>query len=110
MFVRAIAVFFCATVLYFACASSEAAAQQQAYGRQWGRTYSIEDWNRYYHYPYKYYPQNYQSQDYYRAMSNPGQQYPKEMQIPAQYDKSWQNYFPVPRKYHFGRHFNLDIL
>ena len=35
------------------------AQAQQAFDRQWGHSYSTQDWNRMYHYPYVYYPQNF---------------------------------------------------
>ena len=31
----------------------------QAFGKQWAHSYSSHDWNRFYHYPYVFYPQNY---------------------------------------------------
>ena len=99
----------CAAALYVAFSSSQAAAQQ-GFGRTWGNTNSVQDWQRYYHYPYQYYPQNYQSPEYYKASADPTNRYPMEMRVPQQYDKSWQNYYPVPRKYHFGHHFKLDVL
>ena len=43
------------------------AQAEQAYGRQWGRNYSTQDWNRFYHYPYVFYPQNFWGNDYYRS-------------------------------------------
>ena len=43
------------------------AQAQQAFGRQWGRSYSTQDWNRFYHYPYVYYPQNFWGADDYRS-------------------------------------------
>lgn len=64
------------------------------------------DWQRFYNYPYVYYPQNFQrlpeSYDhmYYR--------YPVQKQIPV-YNKSWHNFYPSPRPYHSGHHFILDV-
>ncbi|NUQ62268.1 MAG: calmodulin-binding protein [Pirellulales bacterium] len=86
---------------------SEASAQQ-AFDRQWGRTYSTQDWNRFYHYPYVYYPQNFWSADYYRSSEDLYYRYPPEMRIPV-YNKNWQNYYPASRKYHQGHHFILDV-
>lgn len=64
------------------------------------------DWQRFYNYPYVYYPQNFQrlpeSYDhlYYR--------YPVQKQIPV-YNKSWHNFYPSERPYHSGHHFILDV-
>lgn len=87
--------------------SANQADAQQAYGRQWGRTYSTQDWNRFYHYPYVYYPANFYSADYYRSSEDLYHRYPPEMQIPV-YNKAWQNYYPQGRRYHKGHHFILD--
>lgn len=73
------------------------AQAQQAYGRQWGHSYSTQDWNRMYHYPYVYYPQNYWGPDYYRSSEDLYHRYPQEMRIPV-YHKQWQNYYPQHRK------------
>ena len=54
---------------------------QQAFGQQWGQSYRTQDWNRFYHYPYVYYPQNFWSADYYRSSDNLYYRYPPEMQI-----------------------------
>jgi hypothetical protein len=93
--------------LWLAMGVSEAQAQQ-AFNRQWGRTYSTQDWNRFYHYPYVYYPQNFWGQDYYRSSESLYYRYPQEMRIPA-YNKAWQNYYPESRRYHSGHHFSLDV-
>jgi hypothetical protein len=71
--------------------------KQQAFGRQWGNSYSSQDWNRMYHYPYVYYPQNFWGSDYYRSSQNMYNRYPPEMQIPV-YNKQWQNDYPTYRK------------
>ena len=84
------------------------AQAEQAFGRQWGRTYTTQDWNRFYHYPYVYYPQNFWGSDYYRSSDSLYYRYPPEMQIPV-YNNRWQNYYPVPQRYHQGHHFILDI-
>ena len=73
------------------------AQAQQAYGRQWGRSYSTQDWNRMYHYPYVYYPQNFWGPDYYRSSEDLYHRYPAEMRIPV-YHKQWHNYYPQLRK------------
>ena len=64
------------------------------------------DWQRFYYYPYVYYPQNFrrlpESYDhmYYR--------YPVEKQIPI-YRQDWHNFSPSERPYHSGHHFILDV-
>ena len=113
LFVAAIAVF---------CVNSVQA--EQAYGRQWGRNYTTQDWNRLYHYPYVYYPQNFWGQDYYRSSEDMYYRYPQEMRIPV-YNRQWHNYYPQHRqnmpyhqhqlhpkynsgvKFHSGKHFIL---
>jgi len=64
------------------------------------------NWQRFYYYPYVYYPHNYQTQPesydhlYYR--------YPTERRIPV-YNKDWHNFYPSERPYHWGHHFILDV-
>ncbi len=82
----------CAAAMLVAFAAKDARAQQ-AYGRQWGNTYSTQDWNRLYHYPYVYYPQNFWGNDYYRSSESMYYRYPPEMRIPV-YNKQWQNFYP----------------
>ncbi len=83
--------------------------QQQAYGRQYAPHTTAQDYNRFMHYPYVYYPQNFWSQEYYRSSQDPYNRYPAEMRIP-QYDKRWMNYYPEQRRYHMGHHFFLDVM
>jgi hypothetical protein len=104
---RTLVVLVAAAALVTLFSASEVQAQQ-AYGRQWGRTYSTQDWNRFYHYPYVYYPQNFWAADYYRSSEDLYYRYPPEMQIPV-YNTRWQNFYPEPRLYHSGHHFDLDI-
>jgi hypothetical protein len=86
---------FAAVVLaVFSVADAQA---QQAFDRQWGRTYSTQDWNRMYHYPYVYYPQNFWGHDYYRSSEDMYYRYPPEMRVPV-YHKQWQNFYPEFRK------------
>ena len=73
------------------------AQAQQAYGRQWGHSYSSQDWNRMYHYPYVYYPQNFWGRDYYRSSEDMYNRYPPEMRIPV-YHKQWQSFYPEHRQ------------
>jgi hypothetical protein len=94
-----------ALVAVIAVADAQA---EQAYGRQWGRTYSTQDWNRFYHYPYVYYPQNFWGSDYYRSAEDLYFRYPPEMRIPV-YNSKWQNFYPKAERYHQGDHNKLDI-
>src|SRR5205823_3963871 len=66
-----------------AALSATRAEAQQAYGRQWGSSYSTRDWNRFYHYPYVYYPQNFWSKEYYQSSDNLYYRYPPEMRVPV---------------------------
>ncbi|HEX3870694.1 MAG TPA: calmodulin-binding protein [Pirellulales bacterium] len=84
------------------------AEAQQAFGRSWGASLSPQDWDRFYHYPYVYYPQNFYGRDYYKSAESLYFRYPQEMRIPV-YNKSWQNYYPQARRYHQGAHFLLDV-
>jgi hypothetical protein len=88
--------------------SPATAEAQQAYGRSWGGSMNTQDWNRFYHYPYVYYPQNYYGNEYTKSAQDMYYRYPQEMRIPV-YNKSWQNYYPEPRLYHSGAHFLLDV-
>ena len=63
------------------------------------------DWNRFYHYPYVYYPHNFQSPQEYNSLYN---RYPQSRQIPV-YNKDWYNFYPTERPYHMGHHFILDV-
>lgn len=98
----------CVLGLWAAMPAAEVQAQPQAYGQQWGRTYNTEDWQRFYHYPYVYYPQNFYGPDYYQSQEDLYYRYPPEMRIPV-YNKKWHNYYPQHRKYHRGHHFVLDV-
>jgi hypothetical protein len=100
-----LALLFAVCLVSLFCASD--AQAQQAFDRQWGRTYGTQDWNRLYHYPYVYYPQNFYGPDYYRSADDMYFRYPPEMQIPV-YNKAWQNEYPQPRRYQQGHHFILD--
>lgn len=103
---RMIAMLLLAAALVAVFSASEAMAQQ-AYSRQWGRTYNTQDWNRFYHYPYVYYPQNFWGPDYYRSSEDLYHRYPPEMRVPV-YNRQWHNYYPQGRRYHKGHHFQLD--
>jgi hypothetical protein len=92
-------------------ASTPAEAQfpgQQAYGRQWGYSAATPDWNRFYHYPYVWYPQNFYADGYYQSANDLYYRYPQEMRVPV-YNRRWQNDYPKSRRYHQGHHFHLDV-
>ena len=74
----------------------------------WGGAQSSRDCNRFYHYPYVYYPQNFKGDEYYRSSDSMYHRYPREMQIPV-YNRHWHNYYPSSRRYHWGHHFILDV-
>ncbi len=80
----------------------------KAFGQSWGNLGNSRDCNRFYHYPYVFYPQNFQSSDYYRSSDSMYYRYPPEMQIPV-YNRNWHNYYPSPRRYHSGHHFLTDV-
>ena len=81
---------------------------QQAFGRVWGQGQTVQDWRRFYHYPYVYYPKNFWGNEYFRSANDLYYRYPREMRIPV-YNRKWQNYYPQERIYHQGHHFILDI-
>ncbi|MFN0199770.1 MAG: hypothetical protein ACKVT0_23700 [Planctomycetaceae bacterium] len=64
------------------------------------------DWNRFYYYPYVYYPHNYQRPQgsfdhlYYR--------YPAERRIPV-FNKDWHNFYLMEKPYYRGHHDILDV-
>jgi hypothetical protein len=103
---RTVLVLLCAGALW--ALTGKTAQAEQAFNRQWGRTYSTQDWNRMYHYPYVYYPQNFWGADYYRSAEDMYYRYPPEMRIPV-YNKAWHNYYPQPRRYQEGHHFIMDV-
>jgi hypothetical protein len=88
--------------------TQSAQAQDRAFGRSWGSDYTSQDYSRFYHYPYVYYPHNYWGNEYFRSADNMYYRYPAEMRIPV-YNRDWQNYYPSPRRYHWGHHFILDV-
>ena len=89
-------------------ASAAQAQQPMAYGQTWGGHYGNHDWERFYHYPYVYYPQNFWGNEYYRSDNSLYFRYPPEMRVPV-YNKKWHNYYPEGRRYHWGHHFMLDV-
>ena len=100
---------FLACSLFINVAESNAQEmQQRAYGRVWGSQNNVRDWERFYHYPYVYYPQNFWGNEYYRSSESMYYRYPQEMRVPV-YNKGWHNYYPSGRRYHWGHHFRLDV-
>ncbi|MGL4594528.1 MAG: calmodulin-binding protein [Thermoguttaceae bacterium] len=97
----------CIAAFAFLAAPSETSAQQ-GYGQQWAGAANAPDWQRFYYYPYVYYPQNFYTPEYFQSSQDMYNRYPAEMQVPA-YNKDWMNYYPSTRKYHSGAHFKLDI-
>ena len=63
------------------------------------------DWNRFYHYPYVYYPRNFKAPVEYDSLYY---KYPVERRIPV-YRTDWHNFYPRNRPYHSGHHFLLDV-
>lgn len=105
---RAMLALACAVCFSAFLSGSQAQAQERAYGRVWGGVYGQHDWNRFYHYPYVYYPQNFWGNEYYRSSQDLYFRYPPEMRVPV-YNKQWHNYYPEARRYHWGHHFMLDV-
>ena len=105
---RAIWTLVCVSVICAAWSAQPAQAQQRAYGQVWGQQYGPRDWERFYHYPYVFYPQNYWGNEYYRSRESLYYRYPPEMRVPV-YNKQWHNYYPAGRRYHWGHHFQLDV-
>lgn len=106
MFRRLVMALVCAATL--ASLAGVAKADPRAYGRVWGGAASNRDYERFYHYPYVYYPQNFWGNEYYRSSEDMYYRYPQEMQIPV-YNKKWHNYYPEGRRFHQGHHFMLDV-
>ena len=98
----------CVIVMGVVSTASTAEAQERAYGRKWGSQYSRMDWERFYHYPYVYYPQNFYGSEYYRSSEDLYYRYPTEMRIPT-YNRMWHNEYPQERRYHQGHQFILDV-
>ena len=88
--------------------SGSAEAQQNVYGAVWGGQQSMNNLDRFYHYPYVYYPHNFYSNNYYRSSDSLYHRYPTEMRVPV-YNRDWYNYYPAPRRYHWGHHFITDV-
>ena len=78
--------------------ATDAQAQDRAYSRVWGGQYGRTDWERFYHYPYVWYPQNFWGHEYYRSSEDLYFRYPPEMVkgfqgadrwLPIDYKKDW---------------------
>ena len=95
-------------ILCLSLSTTAVQAQQRAYNRVWGGAYGNTDWERFYHYPYVFYPQNFWGHEYYRSSEDLYYRYPPEMRIPV-YNKKWHNYYPSDRLYHSGHQFITDI-
>ena len=65
----------------------------------------VADWQRFYHYPYVYYPHSFRKPQQYNSLYY---KYPQEMRIPV-YRKDWYNFYPTEKLYHSGNHFKLDV-
>ena len=63
------------------------------------------DWQRFYYYPYVYYPHNFEPP---RSYDHMYYRYPQDRRIPV-YNKSWHNFYPSERPYHKGHHFIMDV-
>jgi hypothetical protein len=63
------------------------------------------DWQRFYYYPYVYYPSNFQKPVQYDHMYY---RYPPARQIPV-YNTAWHNFYPEPHPWHQGHAFILDV-
>ena len=85
------------------------ASAQEPVGAKPAANYNAQNWERFFHYPYVYYPQNFRPMDNYKSADSLYYRYRRDMQVPA-YNPHWQNYYPVPRRYHQGGHFVLDIM
>lgn len=88
--------------------TSQSQAQENGYGAVWGGQSSMRNLDRFYHYPYVYYPQNFWGSDYYRSSDSLYHRYPQEMRIPV-YNRDWRNEYPSARRYHWGHQFLTDV-
>ena len=105
---RLMIVAICAIVFMAFNQADTADAQQKGFGAVWGQQNTGSNMERFYHYPYVYYPHNFWGNNYYRSADSMYYRYPPEMRIPV-YNRHWRNYYPSPRRYHFGHHFLTDV-
>jgi hypothetical protein len=101
-------IFAAVAVMLLGGLADSAGAQERAFGRVWGGQYGRTDWERFYHYPYVWYPQNFWGNEYYRSSEDLYFRYPPEMRVPV-YNRQWHNYYPEGRRYHQGHQFILDV-
>lgn len=106
---RTLLVLMSAAFLYLCLSANTASADERAYGRVWGGAYGTRDWERFYHYPYVFYPQNFWGHEYYRSAEDMMYRYPAEMRIPV-YNQKWFNFYPSGARWHSGHHYTLDVL
>ena len=64
------------------------------------------NWQRFYHYPYVYYPHNYQR--YPESYDHMYYRYPVQKQIPV-FNADWHNFYLMDKPYYRGHHYTLDI-
>lgn len=63
------------------------------------------DWQRFYYYPYIYYPHSFQKPQTYNHMYY---RYQPSQRIPV-YNRNWYNFYPHEKPYHSGHHYILDV-
>ncbi|MDD3587542.1 MAG: calmodulin-binding protein [Thermoguttaceae bacterium] len=108
MKLKILAVLFIAGLFCFSW-TGDASAQDRGFSRgTLMRRYDAQDWSRFRYYPYVYYEQNFRPAEQYRSADDLYYRYPRYMQVPT-YNPAWQNYYPVPRRFHEGKHFLLDV-
>ena len=88
--------------------AQQPAGGQRAYGQQWGQTAGTPDWNRFYHYPYVWYPQNFYADGYMKSSNDLYYRYPQEMRVPV-YNRAWHNEYLKGRRYYQGHPFHLNV-
>lgn len=99
MFKRVMVMGLCAIALAVMAGMGASSAQAAPPGQP-------SDWQRFYYYPYVYYPHNFaqlpESYDhlYYR--------YPTQKRIPV-YNEDWHNFYPTEKPYHWGHHYIMDV-
>jgi len=63
------------------------------------------NWQRFYYYPYVYYPHNFQQTP--ESYDHMYYRYPTQRRIPV-YNADWYNFYPTKKPYHSGHHYELD--
>jgi hypothetical protein len=87
-------------LVVFVAAASLTPTEARAAGRG-----QPTDWNRFYYYPYIYYPHNFERLESYDSLYY---RYPPNRRIPV-YNKDWYNYYPSEKPYYRGHHHILDV-